>query len=267
VTIAPDTPPGVARVVVLGASNVARGLPVIVDTARHILGGPCRFLVACGHGRSYGVKSRFIVRKIDSIVASPLWGLLDDAEDTDTSPVYALLTDVGNDVVYGIDPQQTLAWVETCLQRLCRHSDRVVITGLPMSEVRRLSRFAFRLARMIHFPGTNVGYDFVIDASETIDAGLRALADAHGATFVNPQPTWYGVDPIHIRPRRWPDAFAEMLGGWDERERETPTARASLLRSARWLAMAPDKRWVLGREQRGQQPARTLLDSSTIELY
>ncbi len=42
------------RVVLLGASNLTRGISTAVGTARMILGEPGEYLIAMGHGRSYG---------------------------------------------------------------------------------------------------------------------------------------------------------------------------------------------------------------------
>ena len=85
------------RVVLLGASNLTRGISTAVETTRRAVGGPAEYFIAMGHGRSYGARSRVMGRGLPGITECGLWGALGD----DHSPTYALLTDVGNDVAYG----------------------------------------------------------------------------------------------------------------------------------------------------------------------
>ena len=83
-----------SRVVLLGASNLARGMPAIIKTARRHLGGPIEFLVAAGLGRSYGQTSRFLTRERVGIARCGLW---DELAIEDRAGGYALLADVGNE--------------------------------------------------------------------------------------------------------------------------------------------------------------------------
>ena len=60
---------GRRRAVVLGASNVSRGLARLATVARARAGGPMDLFVAAGHGRGYGVSSRVWLRRLPSILA------------------------------------------------------------------------------------------------------------------------------------------------------------------------------------------------------
>ena len=64
------------RVVVLGASNVSRGLSRLVAAVESRAPGADLF-VAAGHGRGYGVNTRVAVRRLPSILGSGLWRALD----------------------------------------------------------------------------------------------------------------------------------------------------------------------------------------------
>ncbi|MEO8496406.1 MAG: hypothetical protein ABI614_15165, partial [Planctomycetota bacterium] len=48
------------RVVLLGASNIARSLSIVFDSARNAWGNPLDIIAATGHGRSYGMSSRVL---------------------------------------------------------------------------------------------------------------------------------------------------------------------------------------------------------------
>ena len=61
------------RVVLLGASNLTRGISTVVGTARRLLGPMPHVFVAYGHGRSYGVRSRVLIRGLPGILNCGLW--------------------------------------------------------------------------------------------------------------------------------------------------------------------------------------------------
>ena len=86
------------RVVLLGASNLVAGLPRVVEAARSVWGGPLDILAAAGHGRSYGRSSRVLWRTLPGILSCGLW---EDLARRPPASTAALLTDVGNDILYG----------------------------------------------------------------------------------------------------------------------------------------------------------------------
>ena len=77
------------RLVLLGASNVRRGLPIVVETARAAW-PRLEILGAFGHGRSYGARSRVLVRELPAILDCGLWDALTARRDDAT----AVVTDV-----------------------------------------------------------------------------------------------------------------------------------------------------------------------------
>ena len=91
------------RFVVLGASNVSRGLARLTAAVRARAGtraaAPADLFVAAGHGRGYAVTSRVGVRRLPSILASGLWRALDRER---VSAPAALVMDVGNELLYGL---------------------------------------------------------------------------------------------------------------------------------------------------------------------
>src|SRR5262249_48210012 len=119
------------RVIALGASNLTRGLPALVSTARELGGARGRGVAAPGPGRSYGARSRVLARSLPGILHSGLWTRL---ESLPAVPARGLITDVGNDILYGSPPEEVLAWVEECVSRLRRYTTDIVLTGLPLDS-------------------------------------------------------------------------------------------------------------------------------------
>ncbi|HEX5443564.1 MAG TPA: hypothetical protein VFW87_07035, partial [Pirellulales bacterium] len=117
------------RVVLLGASNVTRGISTVVETACRVWGRPLDLLAAIGHGRSYGMKSTVLVRTLPGILDCGLWPALAERPPAHTA---ALVTDVGNDLFYGADPPQIAGWIEACVDRLAKLDAAVVMTRMPV---------------------------------------------------------------------------------------------------------------------------------------
>ena len=120
-----DTSAPGRRVVLIGASNLARGISTIVETAQLGWGEPVEILAALGHGRSFGQESSIFTRKISGIIQCGLWSALASAP---ARPTTALVTDIGNDILYGTSVNVIVGWVATCFDRLSEAGART-ITG------------------------------------------------------------------------------------------------------------------------------------------
>ena len=250
----------VSRIVALGASNLTRGFQSIVATARASWGPDVEVLAAFGHGRSYGARSRVLFRTLPGVLDSGLWAALDARPRRTTR---ALVMDVGNDILYGCSGEQTLALVEEALRRLQRVTEDIVLTDLPLSGIRRLSKLKFLAFRSVLFPSSRLSFGQVLDTAERVSVGLAALSAASGAKLIQLDPAWYGFDPIHVRRSRWPDAWRKIL----ETPPEVRPQEASALESIRLYRMRPERRWWFGVEQLTPQSGVPLQRGGRVWLY
>jgi len=222
------------RVVLLGASNLTLAFPLVVGRLRACFPGPLEILAAIGHGRSYGQSSRVLSRELPGIGACGLWDALAQGDRGEPRETVALLTDLGNDVVYGSEVDAIAGWIDASLARLANVGARTAIVRDPLDE------------------------------------RVLAIARARAASVVDQRGDWYGFDPIHIRRSRRAEAWKTLLAGLLPVERQgfdglpgaLPPADRARLRRAR-----PQWRRLLGREQRRSQPSAELLDGTTIALY
>jgi hypothetical protein len=252
-----SAPAGIGRVVALGASNLTRGLPTVVAAARAAWGPDVEIVAALGHGRSYGADSRFVVRRLPGILQSNLWRQLETAAP---APTRALVTDVGNDILYGFPVGQVLGWVDEALDRLRRHTNDIVLTDLPIASARKLSRLKFYAFRSVVVPSCRLSLNEVVDRAEWVNAGLTGLAEKHRVRLFRLVPSWYGFDPIHIRPALWRTAWSEILGV----ERARP---ASAAESVRLYLMRPSRQWLFGVEHLKPQAGTVLPGGGRVWLY
>lgn len=250
----------VARVVALGASNLTRGFHTVVGTARSVWGPDIEILAALGHGRSYGASSQFIIRTLPGILKSGLWNEL---ERLPGKPTRGLITDVGNDILYGFSVERTLGWVEETLVRLKRLTDDIVLTDLPLETVRRMSNGKFVAFRTALVPSCRLPLAHVIERAEQVNQGLAVLAHTYGARFFHLDPSWYGFDPIHIKPSLWRPAWQQILGVHPQAK----SSRGSTIESVKLYFMCPQRRWLFGREQITQQSGTVLRSGGKVWLY
>jgi hypothetical protein len=253
-------PVDVTRVVALGASNLTRGFQTVVSTARAAWGPNVEVVAALGHGRSYGAHSRLVIRTLPGILESGLWRQL---ESLSAVPTRALVTDVGNDILYGFSAKQTLTWAAEAVERLQKFTRDIVLTDLPLASIRRLSRARFLAFRSILFPSSRLSFGEALEALEQVNDGLAALAAARSIQFFRLNPDWYGFDPIHIRPSQWGPAWQEILGGRSG-VRQNGGGRLERLRL---YFTPPERQWLLGMEQHTPQVGMKLPCGVRVWLY
>lgn len=253
-------PADVARVVALGASNLTRGFQTVVSSARTSWGPEVEVLAALGHGRSYGATSHFLIRALPGILECGLWREL---ESRPHAPTRALVTDIGNDILYGSSAPQILGWIAEALGRLQRTTTDIVLTDLPLAGILRMSEAKFLLVRSVFAPSCRLPFAHVRETAESVNAGLAHLAVVHGARFCHLKPEWYGFDPIHIRPSLWRPAWQDILG--------VPSmsngTRGGGMESATLHLMPAERQWLFGREQFTPQSGRRLRAGGRVWLF
>jgi hypothetical protein len=184
-----------------------------------------------------------------------------------SGPVYALITDVGNDVIYGVPVEGIVAWVSTCIDRLHAAGATVVVTLPPMASIERLGPWRYHIAKSLLFPGRRMPLPEVVRRSRELSDGLTSLGDQDGVTVVEPDGRWYGLDPIHPRRRHLDTAWRKSLGPWAASGAGPARVKASPARWVRLRTATPQHWWLAGRQMGRTQPSARLGDGSTIRLY
>jgi len=253
------------RVVLLGASNLTRGISTVVETAQGLFGQPLEVLTALGHGRSYGIESRMLGRRLPGIIDCALWEVLAGVSNT---PATALVTDVGNDILYEVEVPQIIAWIAEAINRLQSANARICMTLLPVSSIERLGTARFVFFRQLLFPRCRLSLSEVCRRAVRLHDELLKLGQSRGVSLVEHDVLWYGFDPIHIRQRHWRSAWPRILSVWDGEalmKRELP--RRSLTRWMYLRTRCPHQRRLFGIEQRRAQPSARLSDGTTVAFY
>lgn len=258
-----------ARVIILGASNVARGISTIVETASSVTcvetgGTTIDFMIAAGHGRSYGIDSSILTRRLPGIEPCGLWKAM---ADRPALPTFALITDLGNDIFYNQTAHQIKCWLQKCIERLQGVNAKTVITGLPMENAERLTPRQYAIVRRLFYPGCTLTFAQAMAAARAYDDCAMEIAQASGLTHVRLPASWYGWDPLHIQMKCWPQAWSEILSPWDARASTARPAKGSLRRAVYIKTRTPEKRSIMGWAHGKGQPCGRLPDGSILSLF
>ena len=250
------------RVVVLGASNVSRGLPRLVTAVESRSPG-ASIVVAAGHGRGYGVNTRVMARRLPSILGSGLWRGLDRHEG---GPLSALVTDVGNELLYGLTVEQVASWVRESVRRLADRGATIAVTRLPVASIAAVGQTRYRALRTFFVPGCRLSLHDLKHAATGLDAELQGIARDAGARVIEQPAHWYGLDTLHVRRRHLDDLWGAVCGAWGLHPTDavvTPSVAAWArigTRAAEVLSLAGVMRFT-------RQPVLSLRTGGTLSLY
>jgi hypothetical protein len=248
----------------LGASNLSRSFPTLVSIARQTWREPVEIMAAMGHGRSYGQDSTVLGRKISGIFPCALW---QDLQTRPHLPTAALVTDIGNDLLYGNSPDRLIEWVAGCLDRLAEAGAATVVTQLPAETIENLSERRFDFFRTLLFRRSGLTLRDAKAQVREINARLVELGNQRNLPVIPVSAAWYGLDPIHLRRRALRVAWSMMLASWRAIDEPWTAARSSLWTTVYLASLAPSEQFVFGIRRRAAQPSGRLPDGTTISLY
>ena len=255
------------RIILLGASNLTLSLRLVIQILQRRLGEPGEIFTAIGHGRAYGCFSEMLLRGLPGIADCGLWRQL-DTSDEQKQPVYALLTDIGNDIMYELPPEKILLALEWCVKQLQRLRAQIVMTGLPMASIENLTEKRFTFFRNLFYPCCRLSRNEAIARARTIHAGLVEMAARYRFTLVEQQACWFGADGIHVKFKRRADYYRNVLSGFTAADHEPEPGYDDHPSLPFWQRRATFAyKTILGRECVCPQPSGLSLNGSKVFKY
>ena len=264
-----------ALVVALGASNLSRGLSRLVTICRRCTSKPIDLFAGAGHGRSYGANSRIWSRRLPSILGSGLWRSLDryfGSDALNSTTRLAVITDIGNDLLYGFSVEQIVIWVEEIVFRLQQRGFDVVITQLPIESIQAMGSLRFHVLKSILVPGCQHSLKAIKDQSLQLNNEISSLSKSHRVTILRQPGSWYGIDAIHVK-RSCLNKLWQCVGdGWQKMSQEQDGMRESdeFCGWQEWSRLgvaSAEVRSLGGLMFFTPQPALQLADTTRIYLY
>lgn len=254
-------------VILLGASNLTRDFPLILRLLKNSVKMPCDIYAAMGHGRSYGLWSRLLYRALPGITKCEIWDALPKDQSESLQPL-AIITDIGNDLIYGQSTDAIFGWVESCIQQLKQVNARITITLLPEASLSQLSPFRFELTRRFFFPKNPATLTDLKQKVQNLNERLAELAKVKQISVVEIPPASYGFDPIHYRYSQRSTLWKSILAEWELPESSNQSTQNhwyDFIYSYYHLKPATKRQW--GKLHQNTQPAKTLVDGTRISVY
>ena len=261
-----------ALVVALGASNLSRGLSRLVTICRRCTAKPIDLFAGAGHGRSYGANSRIWNRRLPSILGSGLWRSLDrnsGSDDLNSTTRLAVITDIGNDLLYGFSVEQITAWIEEVVLRLQQRGFHIVITQLPIESIQAVGTLRFHILKSILVPGCQQSLEAIKDQSHQINNKIVSLSKGHHVTILRQPGSWYGLDAIHVKRSCLNELWQRVVDCWPgiSREQYAMPGFDGWQEWSRLGAASAEVRSLSGLMLFTPQPALRLADTTRIYLY
>ncbi|MCA9217992.1 MAG: hypothetical protein KDB27_33205, partial [Planctomycetales bacterium] len=225
------------------------------------LNSPIDFYFA--HGRSYGLHSTVGCWTYPPITSCGIWKAIpQDRRDT----TFALITDVGNDILYNAQPEEIDRWVREAVLNLSPICSRIAITEIPLESVIGLGTVRFTLLRSIIFPKCRLNLKKVLDQAALLNELLKQTAKDSETLLLRPALDWYGVDPIHIKSAAKRVAWRNYIGRLVEGNRlHCDSENNEKLRL--FLGLRPRSWRTFGLQRNAQQPDLVLCDGSQLHRY
>lgn len=162
-----------------------------------------------GPGRGYFAQGGVFNVSYSPIVVS---GILDAARkrQPNTSKTLALITDIGNDIMYNVPTAKIIACLHSIIQELDAMGADVFVNPIPMVLEKDVSERQFRILRAVFFPRSPVTYSGAADAVREINKFLQDAAS--GRIHLLPSAKDFcGVDKIHYSVLHSHKAWSEVV--------------------------------------------------------
>lgn len=182
--------------ILLGASNLARGYHALAGHLKKQLSPrPVQFWNALGPGRGYCARGGFLHVTYAPIESCGLWSVLPSAIPENSRTV-ALITDVGNDIMYGVDPDQITEALKEIIRRLRHLNAEIFLTKIPAYFEKPIPPWIFYSLRLLFFPKSRVNMMEAVYATRKINHFLEnAVGDS--LHLISDLDSCYGWDRIH----------------------------------------------------------------------
>lgn len=195
--------------VLLGASNLSRGCFAFT---RHIK--TCLYprkvevLIASGPGRAYYASGGLLNISYPPICVSDIFEVARRKSETGYQ-VVALVTDIGNDIMYGVSAEQVIETVQQVFSRLQSMNAAIFYTTLPVVFEKGVHPLWFYILRSILLPFSRVSYDEAVAGIIEVNRFLKESGGKYGH-MVRDMDRYLGFDEIHYGWLRAHSAWSHM---------------------------------------------------------
>jgi len=190
------TPSSHTLFLLMGASNLARGYSILT---RHILNcfgqNKTEFLNALGPGRGFcsrGGMFNFTYPPIQDC------RILEVAEKKSCDTRVVLITDIGNDLMYGVSADTLIESLDRLIDRTLQWDAEIFLTSIHVNLKKDVSQTTFFILKSFFYPGSSITYEetdlFIIKVNGYLEEKARQNERVH---LISGMESFAGADKIH----------------------------------------------------------------------
>ena len=192
----PDQKQNSVLFILLGASNLARCFDGLKNCIKRCLSPrPTNFIHAMGPGRGYVIRGGILNATYLPIISCGIFEAIQDIRKPNQK-VIALITDIGNDIMYGVPPDKIIGGLQYIFDALGEFETNIYITSIPVDLKNDISEFYFRILRKIFFPKSATKYSQTLKTIEDINKFIHHSSNKN-ITVISDMLQFCGVDKIH----------------------------------------------------------------------
>ena len=183
--------------VLLGASNLARGYSALT---RHLSQSisPIRFINALGPGRGYCVRGGLLNFSYTPIGECRVMKSAESFAEQG-GRVAVLLTDIGNDIMYGIPGESLIECLDALIEKARHWNAEIFVTSIHVNVSRDMGKTSFKLLRALFYPKSPVTFDQADAAVKRVNHYLEEKSQENRQVhLVSGLGTFCGLDKIHF---------------------------------------------------------------------
>ena len=207
-TLSIDSP---VLLILLGASNLSR---VCFAFSRHMKDclhpRKIEVLIASGPGRAYYASGGLLNVSYPPIQSSEIFEIA-RVKSKCGYQVVALVTDIGNDIMYDVSTGQLVETLQQVFSRLQSMNAEIFFSTLPVAFENRVHPAWFYILRSVLLPFSRVSYDEAVAGIIEINRFLRESASEH-CHLIQDMDSYLGFDEIHYGWLRAHKAWSHVAG-------------------------------------------------------
>lgn len=194
----------------LGASNLARGYSLLNRHISKCLGDSnTEFLNALGPGRGFCARGGMF-----NFTYPPIQDcrILEAAEKKTNDARAVLITDIGNDLMYGISADTLIECLDSLIERMLLWNAEIFLASIHVNMKKDVSPATFFILRFIFYPGSKVTYEetdsFITKVNSYLEEKARKNEKVHLITGME---SYAGLDKIHYSMLKTHLAWSQVI--------------------------------------------------------
>ena len=196
VSVAPSHKGSPVLLILLGASNLSRGCFAF---SRHMKAclhpRPVEVLIASGPGRGYCAVGGLLNANYPPIHSSDIFEVAQKKVESGYQ-VVALVTDIGNDIMYSVPAEGLIEAIHQIFTRLQSMNAEIFYTTLPVAFEKKVHPIWFYILRSLLLPFSRVSYDKATAGIIAVNQFL-GKSDSQHCHLISDMDRFLGFDEIH----------------------------------------------------------------------